>query len=605
MPSNEVYSVTQDPKGFIWFGSDAGLFKFDGVRYISYKCVSQKSKAVAGLTISASGKLYCHNFQAQIFYLENDTLKELPNNFTKIPNIVCDQTGNLIVNHEHGISVYNEQTKYWKNYTDFGTKTDNPFALFTRSVRISKTNEIYFIYAQGFGKIKHADLSLFKTNFQEKKLPEPILLECYNDEQWLFSVTNNNVYRKKKDKKEIVPVNSTALSNALHNRKITDIHFLSDGNFWICTYKGVIRYNPITDVAQLLYPDFSFSDVLMDREKNYWFTTLHTGIIRVPNLDFLVWNNQNSLLNNDKIVKIENDGKHIYFASVNGTIGQLNMQTNELKTFHTGKDADIQSLVYIQSDNSVYFYSFGNLYALKNDKIQLIQANLPPVKSLLKIENDYFLASSFGMYIHSFGKTAEGNEHIKHWTRQIKYDALNQQVWIASNEGLFRFVKSADKWNVSKAIFPNQQILAIDFDATSKQLYAVSYDGKIYAVSPNGNTQLITQLPSNIQAYKLLFYQGKLYAATNKGLWIFDLTKNEWQSMNVLSGLASNNVQDLTITNNHIWLASGNGLQKIPLDAIIQNARAKVYLKNNHQQSRYLQLEHDKTLVLIPEASII
>ncbi len=521
MPSNEVYSVTQDPKGFIWFGSDAGLFKFDGVRYISYKCVSQKSKAVAGLTISASGKLYCHNFQAQIFYLENDTLKELPNNFTKIPNIVCDQTGNLIVNHEHGISVYNEQTKYWKNYTDFGigkNSENNPFALFTRSAKVSVDNEIYFVSSIGIGKISDTKLSFVKSERFNENLFGTFYLECYGEEQWLFSITNSAVYRKLKTVKTILPVKSTALNNALRNRKITNVRLLSDNTFWICTYKRIIQYNPKTDAVRVLYPNTSFSDALIDREKNYWFTTLHTGVIRVPNLNFSVWNTQNPFLDNGEIVKTETDGKHIYFASVNGTIGQLNIQTNELKTFHTGKDADIQSLVYSQSDNSVYFYSFGNLYALKNDKIQLIQANLPPVKSLLKIENDYFLASSFGMYIHSFGKTAEGNEHIKHWTREIKYDAFHQQAWVASHEGLFRFVKSADKWNVSKAIFPNQQILAIDFDAVSKQLYSVTYDGKIYAISSKGETQLVTQLATNTQAYKLKFHQEKLYLATNKGL---------------------------------------------------------------------------------------
>ncbi len=75
--------------------------------------------------------------------------------------------------------------------------------------------------------------------------------------------------------------------------------------------------------------------------------------------------------------------------------------------------------------------------------------------------------------------------------------------------------------------------------------------------------------------------------------------------LNILSGLASNNVQDLTIANKHVWLASGKELQKIPLTSTFQHPQAKVYLKNSDQVSnKYLQLEHDKTLVLIPEASI-
>ncbi len=87
LPSNEVYSIAQDNKGFIWIGTDAGLYKFDGVRYIPYKSSSQKSKSITGITFSSSGKLYCRNFQSQLFYIENDSLKELKHNYSKIPNL--------------------------------------------------------------------------------------------------------------------------------------------------------------------------------------------------------------------------------------------------------------------------------------------------------------------------------------------------------------------------------------------------------------------------------------------------------------------------------------------------------------------------------------
>lgn len=38
LPSNVVYSLLQDEKGFIFIGCDAGLYKFDGVRYTPVLC---------------------------------------------------------------------------------------------------------------------------------------------------------------------------------------------------------------------------------------------------------------------------------------------------------------------------------------------------------------------------------------------------------------------------------------------------------------------------------------------------------------------------------------------------------------------------------------
>ena len=111
LPSNQVYSIVQDQKGFIWLGCDAGLYKFDGVRYVPYKSKTQNSKSITGLTLSSSEKMYCYNFRSQLFCLEKDTLKELKVDFYKINYLTCDQKGNLYVTHGNGISQYNEVSK--------------------------------------------------------------------------------------------------------------------------------------------------------------------------------------------------------------------------------------------------------------------------------------------------------------------------------------------------------------------------------------------------------------------------------------------------------------------------------------------------------------
>ena len=51
LPSNQVYSIVQDQKGFIWIGCDAGLFRYDGIRFKSYSSKKQNSKSISGLKI--------------------------------------------------------------------------------------------------------------------------------------------------------------------------------------------------------------------------------------------------------------------------------------------------------------------------------------------------------------------------------------------------------------------------------------------------------------------------------------------------------------------------------------------------------------------------
>ena len=97
LPSNEVYSIDQDKKGFIWLGCDAGLFRFDGFRFQAYDCATQTSNAKTNLVFSSSGTLYCNNFKDQLFYVSNGTLKELKHSFSSIIKLETDGNGNLIL----------------------------------------------------------------------------------------------------------------------------------------------------------------------------------------------------------------------------------------------------------------------------------------------------------------------------------------------------------------------------------------------------------------------------------------------------------------------------------------------------------------------------
>jgi hypothetical protein len=58
LPSNEVYSLVEDTQGFIWMGCDAGLFKYDGIRFIPFKNENLQSKSITGLTLSKLNKSF-------------------------------------------------------------------------------------------------------------------------------------------------------------------------------------------------------------------------------------------------------------------------------------------------------------------------------------------------------------------------------------------------------------------------------------------------------------------------------------------------------------------------------------------------------------------
>lgn len=603
-PSNEIYSITQDAHGFLWLGSDAGLYKYDGVRYTSYHCKTQKTKSITGLTIASSGKLYCHNFNSQIFVIDNDTLRELKNlSPSLITSITSDKKGNIFINHSGGIDFYNEQQKNWKTYgiTNYEFAITNNYYV-TKSPKSNPDNAIFFLNYNGINSLVKEKVKTFITNIFKTLSPGLFHAEYHRQSLWIFSAENNLIYKFTNQKLE--QIKNVNLSALLSNRKITNIRSLTDGKLWICTYKGIICFDTQTNKIDLFYPEKSFSDCLIDREGNFWFSTLQNGLLRIPSLNMLVWNRENELLKHDKIAKITSGDSSIYFATVNGTIGKLNTKTNSLNTFHTSMHGDVQSLDYDTQTSTLWFNINNNLFSLTKNEIKQHNTSTSAIKTIKACGEYNFIGTSHGLYIN--------NKKIKsNWSREIEFDEIHNIVWVASNNGLLKFVQQPNKeWIALITLLEGQQVLSIDFDKETETIYALSFNGNVYAISTNAKEQLVCTIPNKTQCFKIKYYQKQLYLASNKGLWIYNIKKNIWQTYNKLSGLASDNVQSLVISNGNIWLATGKGVQKISLNEPMDSVRAKLFLKKiiagnaavNNIAS--IQLNYGDQLLLYPEASI-
>lgn len=599
LPSNEVYSVVKDKKGFIWLGCDAGLYKFDGIRYIPYSCPSQKSKSASGLTVAPSGKLYCTNFQSQIFYIENDVLKELDYPFSAVLHITCDQNGNLIVNHNKGFAVYNEAKRTWKNHVVSGLIGLNKQNHATRSARMNANNEACFLTAAGIGTYKNnrfEHTSHFSGEKPVAALSADFMIEWFGEEQWIFPFSSQNkIYRCKNG--VIEAVTSKNLLKAMAGKATTSVKQLSDGNLWICTYTGIVRYNPTKDIATVYYPNLAFSDCLIDGEGNYWFSTLQSGLIRIPNLEYKVWNS----FQNNKLTRLTTDGTQIYFATVNGDIGFLDKSSNLVSFLQSGNNSSIQTLTHSPSDNCIFFYTNKNLYSYRNGGIELLIPNGPPTKHIITIRDQYLISSSFGMYVYSITTKSEPEKITDFWSREAKYDEQGKVLWVATNNGLLRYESIHGKWQLKRTFFRDKQILSIDLDPKSGQLFAMTFEGELHSVQRNNVSKRLYASPTDVQTYRVQYHRQKVYVATNHGVLVVDLKTGKQFTLNVFSGLASNNVLDLTIVQETMWLATGKGLQKIPLNAFNSTSPAIVYLKNRFVDPVHISLNYGQTLVLHPE----
>ncbi len=605
LPSNEVYSLAQDTEGFLWLGCDAGLYKFDGLSYRAYKSPTQKLKSITGLTLSASGRLYCYNFQGQIFFVENDSLKELPANFQKVTGMSADKQGNLFANDARGVSSYNEYTQQWTAHHIKQIQAhEDPTCSIAQS---SSPQGVYLVSWAGFGKIE-SDASI-SINACEFFRPVGIfVMERWRDEIYVFSAYTPAIYHIKEGKAR--PLEGTKLNAALRDKKVTNARTLPDGDLWICTYSGMVRYTPQSGAVEVFYPDLSFSDCLIDREGNYWFSTLQAGMIRIPELNWRVWNREHEQIRSERLTKIASNGENVYFASVDGAIGSLNTSNQALKTVYLGANADPQSFDFDAATGSLLVNINKRLFCLRKDQLSEIPNEFLTLKSLKTVDTLHFIATSFGTFVGKSLLKSEMQKRDNRWARAIVADSAKTAVWVVSNGGLLKFERRNEQWTLTHTFHEGTQMLAATFDEQEQRIYCINVSGKLSSINNNNQTQALAQLPEGVLVYKLAKQAQKIYLATNKGLWILDLQTSAWTNLNALSGIASNNLQDLTIAQNCLWLATGKGLQKIPLSDRVEKPLARIFLhrikigENYTKPQSDLQINYWQRLQLHPETLI-
>jgi ligand-binding sensor domain-containing protein len=112
-PTEEVYDIFSDSKGFVWVGHSLGLSRYDGRTFRHFNSTEQTGLGVSRLCEDRQGRIWCHNFNGQIFYTEQEQMHLLkdydPSLETSFPDItVLDSE--FIATSARGLFVCNTYT---------------------------------------------------------------------------------------------------------------------------------------------------------------------------------------------------------------------------------------------------------------------------------------------------------------------------------------------------------------------------------------------------------------------------------------------------------------------------------------------------------------
>ena len=168
LTANAVRNIVQDKHGYIWFGTDNGLCRYDGRNVLPYRIPELGMNQYVSSLIADGDGLYVGT-EKGVFFLsfERRRFEKLPADLNSTTSSMCiDKEGNLWISTlKQGVWRYMPYTRQIKHYDDFKTSGDVVSQVFA-----DNSNQIWTV--ANSGPVFVTRLNRLQDRF------EPVMLDC-------------------------------------------------------------------------------------------------------------------------------------------------------------------------------------------------------------------------------------------------------------------------------------------------------------------------------------------------------------------------------------------------------------------------------------------
>lgn len=565
LPSNSVYNIFQDKKGFVWIANNAGLTRYDGFEFKTHTSTSQTSKSGTCIMEDEAGRVWYENFDGFIYYVEGDSLKSLKQNapIGYIPYGITHK--HLFVIQKKGIDVFDIATlKFLKTiFINFETAEH----------AISVNNQFYALIESTIYCITEK-LEVITNRYDSKEAH--FAKQIYGFENGIYILNKYNTGRK---------INLyDAKLNFINTFSIKEPTFIQGSNFidsllWIHTTTGTYAYSMYLPAKPSVsfFKEKSISSLLKDRQDNYWFGTTNEGIYVVPNLKNTVINLKD--FSPTKIVEI-NEGYCIATKK-----GELVFCDKNFNIQHIVRDTCDRSDIYMleyDSLNKKFLYTSNNFTERHSDnKFSLAKTHRIAIKDMVRIDSNYYAFAASGccglalfdpkksnskwdkLYKTSLATSDVNTCNIlpKVRGKSVVHLKKSDALYFATNVGFYKITpdkKSEIKYN-GNSFYINRLTIFND------SIYALDSKGNLFLIHKDSIIECLnSKLGLNDDEIKYIKNQGsKLVVVSKEKCQLVDLVS--FYKTRIDIDIKSYEISDVLINRDYLLFVTSNGLIKTSL----------------------------------------
>jgi PAS domain S-box-containing protein len=605
LPQSTIFCILQDKRGFMWFGTQHGLSRYDGHTFKLYDYNPKNPKSLSqNLVISLYeddlGTIWVGTWGGGLNRFDRKTekfevYKNIPGNQNSLSNnnvwsIYEDRENVLWVGTDKGLNKFDKEREIFTTYLEESTIAGQAVGNRVNTIYQDRSGILWVGADDGLHKCERNGIFTKIGCKGGSKGPGPQKIRViYGDkDNALWLGTEGGLYKFILENGKIIHDHETTEKlNELRDKQISSIHRDSSGRLWIGTQgQGLYildplpgRLTPYIDISD--NPDSLSNDdvraIYEDKSCLIWIGTYNGGLNKYDSKrkKFALYRNlpgnQNSLSNNNIMAISKGKDGGVWLGTWGGGINNFNPGNREFSRYEipdkVSKNPNRNNIRAIcEDDDGVLWIGTGyaGLYRFEIGKKNF----MPYMIKNSKKKNEYIIGPE---------------EYIL-----IIYLDKEGVLWIGTlDKGLTKIEKNREKYKNYRYEPQNHQSLSED------KVYSILEDrsGILWIGTGNGGLNRFDREKEEFKRYQpsgdkpdsishnfitaiCEDRDGTLWIGTNGGgLNKFDRQKETFTAFTTKNGLPNNVIYDiLEDYDGSLWLSTNKGLSRFtPKDKKFRN----------------------------------
>ena len=594
LPSDHIYDILQDKNGFIWFSTNRGIVKFDGLVFKTFTIKDGlPNNDIWMIETNDLGQIWFNSKSKYLGYIKNDSVYTFITEDSTVLSSSIFHVSNEKVWYGDYTLIGDKICDNLKDYLNdlkenLKQKGENQDSM--RLAKIPETNQTILI-KDSIVSVYNEDLSL--AYVFEEKLP----YKNYNSNLLMYGVLPNSIYYFAFDDgilflnygTQMLRFYNYAHLSSNFNRSLFHLHIF-ENEIQVSIPHHILKFKYDFTLKEIIKIPKSIKCYLsyQDKEGNIWALNFKNGVTYISSAEV----ESKYYLLNEKTQKVSAFGDSIIAGVEAKGPYLLNREVNQFRRLDFGDtDKGIIYEIKKNKDNDLCIISSIESYVYFSDslkrisfKAKLANGNIGTHQSFKNVVyfKDKIYGTTPGLFFeYDLIEKISDNIVFKNGLHVIA--GFNNQVFVGGSEGLM-LLQDRDLIELGR----DQKLLStpVVFLGIVNNCLAIGTDGR--GLFLYRNDEVIPILSTDgLMVQKVIEKDGFVWMATQSGIKKIKLNPDDLMQSKIVDefyttdGLLQNNTNDFCLKDSFLYAASDIGITKLNINSPIYKRQPKLYFKTN------------------------